>query len=225
MTDYPEALNKGLMVDRIFDNTPAQQTLRLGDIIWKVNGKEIGPSIYEYDKSLNESEEVIFTLYRQGKQKEIKVKTYDLHQNVIRKMVEFGGAVFYEADNFTRLLAGAPYGALFVTNIKPGSSFFDKFPPIRGTDKVFINVTKLNGIEVKNLEDMVKLIPALKKKENFTVIYSNFAFYSGHNDIPIFSTHNTMGEINYNELDGSPQQFEFHEKEGKWIKKDIASSP
>lgn len=222
MKKYPDSLNKGLLVNKILTGTPADTKLQLGDVIWKVNGQEIGPNLYAYDKLLNQSDKAItFTVYRGAKSLTIKVDSYDLEKNRVRRLINFGGATFYEADHFIALITGAPYGVLFVSNILPGSSFYDEFPPISGTDKLFVNVVKLNGNPVKNLDSLKKLIPDLIKKEDFYVIYNNYAFYMGHNQTPIFTTTESLTEVSYKKLDGQPQLLTFNEKTGGWDRSEI----
>lgn len=217
MAKYPDSLNKGLIVTQILKGTPAEGKLQLGDVIWEINGEKIGPNLYTYDKLLNHSgEKVTFLVYREGKSMKILVGTYDLEKNRVRKLINFGGATFYEADHVTVLFTGAPYGSVFISNILPGSSFFDEFPPIAGTDKLFINMVKMNGKSVPSLDSLKGLIADLIKKKDFYVIYKNYAFYMGHNRTPMFATRDSLAEVSFNPLDGDTQLLVFNDKTGFW---------
>lgn len=222
MADYPDALNQGLLVDRVFERSPADGKVEIGDVVWAVNREKIGPNLLKFQKIVNASTgQVLLTLYRGDKKIDVKIKPYDLQKNRVRRMVSFGGATFYEADHFIRLITGTPYGAVFMTNILPGSSFYDQFPPISGTTKLFVKIAKMDGKPIKSLDDLIALIPDLKEKEDFYVAYYNYAFYMGHNQTPIFSNHQAIAEVSYVESDGKAQLLEFDPNKGKYTLTEI----
>lgn len=221
-TDYPDSSNKALVVSRVLGESPAVGILQPGDVIREVNEKEIGPQAYLFDKMIDEGKKAAsITIYRQGKKKTVQVSTYDLDKNLIRQMLTFGGATFYEVDHQTKFVTGVPYGAVFVSNIRPGTTFDNKFPPIAGTNKLFIHLTAIDNTPVKTLEDLERIIPELVKKKDFTVTYMNYAFYIGHSGMPVFARFEAYQEISYDPLDGDLSLFTFDEKNHKWTVKNV----
>jgi len=55
LSAFPRSLNKVLIVESTLVNSPAAQMLQASDIIWKVNGKLIGPELYSFQKIINDS--------------------------------------------------------------------------------------------------------------------------------------------------------------------------
>jgi S1-C subfamily serine protease len=220
---YVSSFNKTLRVEFVLHDSPAEGKIFPGDIIWEVNGQEIGPRLYLLDKIMNETTDKVIKLgiIRHGKFITIDMPLYDLHAYSIKKIVQFGGAYFYEFDDFKRTTLGAESeNRVFVTNIKPGSSFYDRFPPIPidNTDKLAINILELNHMPVKNLDDLIKLIPELIKKKHFTVTYANYATsWLSYSYLYYFNRSPSISEVTYDPMDNEPVIYNFDPKQFKWI--------
>ena len=110
---YPDCFNKGIMISGIMPGSDASGKLLSGDIIHSINGKEVGPSIYDVQKIQNEfpvGKPCMYTVYRGGKLIDVPVELYDAQDYVIKRMVKFGGAFFYEADEMMGMIAGVTKG-------------------------------------------------------------------------------------------------------------------
>jgi hypothetical protein len=225
---YPEAFNQVLRIDELFGLLAStEKQLKVGDIIWGIEGKEIGPHYYLLEKILNEAQgnNIKLNVYREGKPLDITLGLYNLYQNNINKMLLFGGAVFYESDDFIARITNAPVRSVFLTNIRGGSTFSERFSPIPGTEKLFIKIVSISGKPIRTLEDLIYMIPDLVKEKNFNLSYKNYGLYLGHDNIPIFSHNEHCLEVMYDERDGPPTLYEFEEDQGVWKKKDIFKKP
>ncbi len=229
---YPDALRKVVIVKEVFEDSPAYGKIFPGDVLWKVNGYAIGPNIYKMEKVINESKgELEFIIYRRGTQITTKVSSYDLQQNQIKHMINFGNAVFYESDEFIRLLTGAKLKSLFVSKIYPGSPF-DPIPYVYGFGGPFANlngyrvveIKKINGQEVRNLNQLIKLIPQLEKVKNFTVEYINYFPTAGYNSLPYIRRNIEYSNIEYVTYGDDPTELIFDDSEYKWKVKKINHS-
>jgi S1-C subfamily serine protease len=114
---YPNSFNRTLMIEFIMNNSPAYGKLKAGDIIWSINEVEIGPNLYLLEKIMNDSisNTVKLKIFRLGKFLDIDVPLYNLQSKKIKKIIEFGGATFYEADDYISILTGASTKNVFVS--------------------------------------------------------------------------------------------------------------
>ncbi|WP_085783803.1 trypsin-like peptidase domain-containing protein [Candidatus Nucleicultrix amoebiphila] len=223
MKSYPDSFNRGLRVLEIFKGSPAMDKLQVGDMIWSIEGEEIGPKLYLLEKKLNDlsKDKVKLSVYREGKLLDVEVGLYDLFKTRIKRMVSFGGAVFYERDDFIRKLTNAPEKSVFISNIKEGSSFSGRFPPIPGAQKLFIKISSFSGKPVETLDDLIKVIPELIKMKNFNTSYKNYGVYLAHDNLPVFSHSETCLEVSYNDIDGTPMVYDYDDSTGAWKGKEI----
>ena len=163
---FPNAFNQILTVKNILAASPAEELFEVGDVVTHVNGVEIGPDYYLLDKRTNEAAAsqpnapVEFTIVRRGRTINLKTHTYDLNQRKIEKMVQFGGAIFYEADDAIIQRTGARDHRVFVTNIRPGSSFFEKLPLIPRSNFTLVSIIRIGEKEITCLQDVIDLIPS-----------------------------------------------------------------
>ena len=222
MKKYPHSFNRTLRVEYIMKGSPAEGKLKSGDIILGINGVEIGPHLYLFEKTMNEStaDLVNLKIYRSGQVLEIKVPLYNLQSNKVKRLVEFDGAVFYEPDDYIRILSGASIKSVFLTNIKSGSSFDDVFPyvSIGGHPyKKLYNIIGAGGEVITGLDDLIRLIPKLIKKRYFTLDYINYStgWYS-YDGVYYFNQTPLVSDIKYNDLGIQPTVFTFDDKSLEW---------
>lgn len=223
LQSFPNSFNRVLIVSSVFKDSPAYNKLFVGDIIWKINGKAIGPKLYEMEKALNNApaDTVMISIYRQGKLIDIEVGLYDLQLSDIKRMVSFGGALFYEANDFIRYFTNASKNAIFLTNIKEGSSFSGRIAPVPNSNVYMLNITGFSGKDVRTLDDLIKIIPELVKMKDFNMTYRNYGAYITYDNVPMFSHTPSTSEISFNEIDGAPVLFEFDEAALNWTMKPI----
>ncbi len=218
---YPDSLNNILVVNSLYKGTKTQSILQPGDIIWSVDGKEIGPDLYKMQKIMNDLDgyEANLGVYRNGKLMSFKVPLYDLEKaNDISKMVVFGGAAFFESDDMFRILSGVNLKTVFVSNMDSGSSF-DNLPYFywEGGKAQRIGLVSLGEVKINNLIDLIEKIPLLKKRKNFLCVYNNyFVQRSNYNHYAILSNRDEFMHIQYSQYDREPVVFEFNAKENIW---------
>jgi S1-C subfamily serine protease len=196
----PDSMTLVITVKRVFEDGPAHGVFFPGDIIWSINGAEIGPELYLLQKKMNESPDKIdFTVYRHGVLRDIEVTPYDLHQATIKKMLIVEGAIFYEVDDLTRNTMGAPLGAVFARNVQDGASF-DVFPDLTfgGIGKVrAVQIIKIEEQEIVKLEDLVILMPTLIAQQYFTVDFKNYIVFTAYDNAPIASRAVMQADVEY----------------------------
>ncbi|AXI24306.1 Trypsin-like peptidase domain/PDZ domain protein [Cardinium endosymbiont of Sogatella furcifera] len=172
---FPNAENKILQVDSILKGTPAAGKLLPGDLIWALNGQLIGPNLIDFDIALDKSpkDSVLLTVFRNGSFHEVAIPCYNLHNHRITKMVQFGGATFFETDDFCSTLGGVSPKTLAACIAETNTIF--KVP---ASHQNYFNILgmqflAINGKPVQTLDALITLIPELVHQKYFTVSYVN----------------------------------------------------
>jgi S1-C subfamily serine protease len=226
---FPNAFNQILSVKNILAASPGEEFFEVGDVITHVNGIEMGPNYYLLDKMTNEAsalkpnEAVEFTVIRRGKLLNLKVKTYDLNQRKIQRMVQFGGAIFYEADDAIIQRTGARDHRVFVTNIRLGSSFFEKLPLIPRSNFTLVSIIRIGESEITCLQDVIDLIPSLVEKNDFFLFYKNYGVEFGIDALPFFAQTLQIQEITYSRHDGLPEIYTLNPVSKAWTVETIGN--
>lgn len=218
---YPEARRKILRVSTVLKGSPAEGVLMPGDILLSINGRPIGPNLYEMDKLIDGSRESLsIEVYRYGEKKLLTVNTYDLQAHKINQLIIAGGATFYEVDDVLRLQTGVVPHSIFVTNIQRGGNFYyAPIPFIPDTDKLLIQIIAINNTPIKNLEGLKAFFAALNQETHLHVRYSNFGYYYAYSRTFMFNQAPQAAEVTYNPIDMPLMVFEFDEKEMDWVKR------
>jgi hypothetical protein len=221
LKEFPETKNNVLMVQSVINGSPAALKLETGDIIWTANGKQVGASLYDLDKAMNESKENKITLgiYRGGKNMQIIVDLYDVGTNKINKMVEFGGAMFFESDDFFSHKTGIPLKHLAIDNINQGMSMsVIQAKWISGNKAVYrISPTKIDDKQISNLEQFISVVSKFKDNKFTTIDFKNYQpYYQGFDSIIISSHENLTTDITLDNVDFKPRIFKFNSKNLNW---------
>lgn len=226
---FPLAFNRALTIRTVLKDSPAEGNLLAGDTLIKINGKAVGPSLYDLDKITNEegakgSKKVTFDIIRHGQSKKVEVGLYDLNTYTLKRLLHFGKAVFYEVDDSIVRRTNSPRG-VFVTNRKPGGGFYDQIPAIQrssgsGTSSL-VAITNVDGTPIKTLDDLVKLLPQLMKKKDFYIQIHNFGTEFGYNNEPYFLQNDQIRYIPYCATDGLPELYTFDDAKHVWEMKII----
>lgn len=223
LLNFPDALNKGIMVGTVVPSTPAAEFLKAGDIMWAIDGKKIGPNLYDLQHAVSNSkgDKVKLQIYRLGKLMEIDIPIYDLYKSEITRMVIFDGTVFYEADNFTALVTGINISEVCVMNVDPNSSFHAISTLGRDNHSIYyLKITRVGDYKLDGLNDLIKAIPELVKKEQFTVYFQNYLGYVGYNNMIFNNRTEDYQGIRYSGIGGEPLLLEYNAATKSWdIKK------
>jgi S1-C subfamily serine protease len=224
---YPDAMYKALRIKYVFFDSDSAKFLLPGDIIWKLNGKDVGPNLYEMQKTLNGLAKYDLEVYRNGKLLTFKnISNYNTSNNSIKRFVYFGGAAFYEADDFVRYHIGTKNRALTISNISSSGSFNTAFPPNYVAYYLnemgdFIEPTAFNDATVTNLDDLIKIIPSLIKQKHFQMTYKFHGTTLTNLNIIYTNDHPLTSYVKYNELDEKPRLFWFNDQNLTWESKVI----
>lgn len=226
---YPQAFHRALKVESIFPESPADGVLQIGDCILKINGQELGPNLYLLDKTISELGEadkpIELLVIRKGKKIELSLKPYNMNDRQVKRMVVFGGATFFEADDVMIRRSGLKgKNRVLITNARIGSGFIEKLPMFPGSNQALVCVEKLGDNEIYTLNDVIKSIPELMKTGRFTITYRNYGIKIGYNSKIIFNQTSLMEEITVFEQDGMPEEFSFNDQAHNWEIRSIPTS-
>ena len=223
LKEHPEYMNFAIGVKRSMIETPASKLLKPGDIIWSVNGVEIGADLYNMQKIMNHAKDSLkLIIYRDKVKKEVTIPLYDLHQSRVKRMLIFGGAVFYEADDLTRILDGTSLGNVVVKNVERGSAF-DIFPVMdfnQYGSSISIKILSYKNQQINSLDDMIRVLPTLIKNKYFTIDYQNLGCYQGFSAVPVMARNIMNGWVDYQDYT-EPVLLEYNEKTLAWDKKPL----
>ena len=215
---YPESFNKILRVTSILPQSPSEKFLQVGDLILAVNGVDIGPDLYKYAKILNGSKgHVQLKVFRLGQELDFTIPLEDLYTRQISKIVNFAGATFYEADDFMIRRSGLGGKKVFVSNLRQGSSFIEHLPLFPNSSKAIIAVESFDDMPIRSLDDVIKMIPSLIAKEDFTIVFRNYGVEFGYDNTPLFSQMPQVKQITFNTFDGIPEVFTFDRIRSTWV--------
>ncbi len=175
LTHYPQALAQGLIVHRAMPESP----LKAGDVIWAVKGALVGPSLATCQRMMaehNVKKPLSLTVFRSGKKINVEVMLDDAWSYVVKKMVLFGGAVFYETDVLCYAVYNIPFQSLMVSKVTPGSVFDGVFPafPVSGPTVSFARIHAVDYQMVRCLDDLIRAIPSVAVKPYFAVSYQDY---------------------------------------------------
>ncbi|TDG95757.1 S1C family serine protease [Cardinium endosymbiont of Culicoides punctatus] len=189
---FPTANDKILRVHTTLHGSPAAKFLLSGDIIWEVDGKQIGHLI-DFDMAINAAtkETVRLTLFRKGEWHNITIPIYDLETHKIKKMVQFGGVTFFELDDPSSRYTGMSAGTVVFCAGHPSNIFKSICSLELEKDSIsFFRSQLLTCADqpIATLNDMVRLVPICMAKKYFTIEYINYLHTStpfgpvtGHN--------------------------------------------
>lgn len=218
---YPHSFRRMLKVHSILPDTPAEGVLEVGDCILEIDGKEIGPNLYKMDKIVNElgmaGKKAELLIVRYGEKLKLSISPYDMNERQVSRMIVFGGATFFEADDVMVRRSGLKgKNRVLITNARLGSSFIEKLPMFPGTNQALICVEKLGNHDIFTLDDVVKAIPSLLQSGRFTIAFRNYAIKFGYDEKVIFNQGRLLEEISVFEQDGPAEEFKFDKTAHQW---------
>ncbi|WP_041808831.1 S1C family serine protease [Rickettsia canadensis] len=224
---FPDSRNRVISVKTILAGSPAEKLLKAGDIIWAVNDKELGGNLALFDKEMDNFKGIAIklTIFRDGKKLEQIVDLYDINSNKITKMVNFGGAIFFETDDYFSNKSGIPLKALSIASVQSGSSF-SSIPTFFTKD--YKNIYRLQMLEIKdlnlsNIDDLVKFLPAITKEKFITVRFRNYQpYYANFGYNELISSHNNMiADVTLDSIDIKPYILKYNTISHDWDMENI----
>lgn len=226
-SNYPDAFHRAIRISSVLPDSPAEGVLEVGDVIMAVDKEPIGPNVYQMDKLVTdkgtEGKEILFSVVRYGKKIDLILKPYDMTKRSIKRIVVFGGATFFEADDIVVMRSGLRgKNRVMVTNARVGSAFIEKLPMFPGTNQALVCIEKMGNFQIHNLDDLAKAIPSLMKTGKFTIRFRNYAIKVGYDEKVIFNQSQQVEEISLFEHDGPASNFIFDENQHQWSVTSIA---
>ena len=220
--NYPQSFHRALKVITILPGSPAEGVLEVGDCVLAVNDKELGPDLYTFDKTINDlgssGKKAVLKVVRYGKMLNLEITPYNMNERQINRMIVFGGATFFEADDVMIRRSGlAGKNRVVITNARLGSGFIEKLPIFRGSNHGLICVEKLGDFDIFTLNDVAKAIPELMKTGNFTIAFRNYGIKIGYDEKIIFNQSRLLEEITIFPQDGQPDEFYFNKQTHEWV--------
>lgn len=223
--EYPEYRNQVIFVDRIIKGSPAEGVLKSGDIIIEANGNHIGAELYLLSDIINKSKDnVVVSIYRDGVKSEKSIKPYDVNANKIEKIIQFGGANFFIADDFVSAMSGIPLNSLVVANILEGSSFsvipyYDFYGYKKHYRFVPLNIS---GHQLSDLNSLINIIPKIVKQKYVKLELANYQLYQVRFNNTLITSHDNLTvDIIFDITDAKSKLFKFDNKKMDWVVEDI----
>jgi len=217
---YPEYRNKIIRVEYSLNSSGSHNLLMPGDIIWQVNGKNLGANLYLLDSEMNKAaDKIALKIYRNGEELNLQIPLYNILDYQVSKLVDFAGAIIFMADDFTAAKSGLPLGNVGFVNVKQGSGM-SKVPTfVRYGDKISyrLSIDKLNNNKITDLDSVINLLPKITKEKFITIDFTNYQPYVENFNGTLQSGHNSMSsDITLDALDIKPRIMEFNPKKGIW---------
>ena len=137
-------------------------------------------------------------------------------------MVNFGGTMFFEMDDFQSRISGAPVKTLILTatSTSNGTSFKSATNLInvhKTWEEYNSAVKKLNNVPVNTLDDFIKVIPQLVAKKYFTMDYVNYSPEYKWDEVGWESKFSSYrADVHYDQFDPLPKVFTFDNKAMEW---------
>ncbi|CCM09873.1 protein of unknown function [Cardinium endosymbiont cEper1 of Encarsia pergandiella] len=138
----------------------------------------VGPSLVDFDMEQNKStrDHILLTICRKGCFQDITIPLYNLEDHRVNRMVQFGGTVFFETDDFSSRLGGVLPKTLTFCFAQPNTIFKEIFHSSFEKIKVYtLKLVAVNGEPIYRLDELITGIPTWIKQKYFTVDYINHA--------------------------------------------------
>jgi S1-C subfamily serine protease len=219
---FPAAKGNVIQVTRVLPGSPAEGKLRAGDIIWQVNKNPIALRLIEMDLTMCNTKymQVCLDVYRDGECHETRIPLYNLEDHKIKRMVSFGGTLFFKVDDAFSEKSGIPAGTLTFCLVQ-GSNTFNKVYPYFSTPqgrRFVLRLTAFDQTPIVTMEQLIQAIPTFIQKKNFTISYFNHLPYQSAfgNGSYNFGIDYCVADVSYDENTPEPRLFTFDEKGLEW---------
>ena len=221
LKDYPQSFAHGLTIVE----ASAKSQLKVGDVVTHVNDVLLGYSLYDMQVALARSKDssAKLTVLRGAKPLVVREPLYNAWRYRTKRMIFYGGALFYEADLVMQSLYGVPLGSLMVSKAFPGSVFSGVFPALPSGDKMptFVAVlSEMDGYKVSSLDELKRIIPVLSAKPYFSVVFQDYGPSIARGILSV----NRRCRIGYVDMllaTDIPEELFLSDKDRKWISKPI----
>jgi S1-C subfamily serine protease len=221
---FPQSNNKVLSVKSVLKDSPASEFLKSGDIIWGVEGKDIGPNLYDLTHMVNNygDKALVVDVYRDGKKLSLSLKSLSLSLDPFLKFVKFAGTSWYQNSIYTHLCSDRSEPGVFL-GASSATSPLRKISSSSWYSSSLVHVTHVDENPIKSIEELIGLIPSLMKKDYFTIQYRNY--FGQH----VFGTEKVTRTsirqiVKYNPKFDDPKLYQFNAESGEWDTTNLLST-
>lgn len=224
--EFPESHNKILVVDTLLVNSPAQNLFQVGDVLWKVDGKLIGPELAKLDEVLDAAgdKEIAVEVYREGKLVKFDVKTYPLLTQSAEKFISFAGATWFNHNEQVRYMVGDKGPGVYISFAGVTSPFKELYKSSWWGGNRLLKITYINNKPIQSLDDLQKLIPDLLGKKVFDVKYIDFLGQQSFGNTISADRQERWVMLKYDAKFDDPRLFEFDHQTHEWDIKALKTS-
>lgn len=213
---FPGGATRVIQVDYVLPHSPSAGLLFPGDLIWSVDGRQIGPNLISLDMAMNKTTKnyVQLTIFRNGQWHDIKVGLYDLDAHKITTMVYFGGAMFFEMDDYCAKINTIPAKSL--SFIKTDTThIFNNITSSKIKNNFNIKILCLDEKPVTDLKGLIGIIPLLSAKKYFTIDYIDWSPFYAFSQMHL-GPRECKGYVEYRAYIPKPRLFIWDETDHQW---------
>lgn len=213
---FPGGATRVIQVDYVLPHSPSSGLLFPGDLIWSVDGRQIGPNLISLDMAMNKTTKnyVQLTIFRKGQWHDIKVGLYDLDAHKITTMVYFGGAMFFEMDDYCAKINTIPAKSL--SFIKTDTThIFNNIRSSKIQNNFNIKILCLDEKPVTDLKGLIEIIPLLSARKYFTIDYVDWSPFYAFSQMYL-GPRECKGYVEYRAYIPKPRLFIWDETDHQW---------
>ena len=170
-----------IVVGHILEDFVGAQKLEVGDIIWTVNRQVIGSNLYLFDKLVDQniSRKLSFEVIRNGRLKRFSLVVLNGEVEKVKKYLRFAGSTFHGITPSLRFNYDIRGEGVYLSQAEPGTSFdglgiYSK----KVKNRKAVVIYKLNGREIRNIDDLIQTTKKLKHEQNIVVVYQDLMWGS-----------------------------------------------
>ena len=147
-----------------------ESTMKVGDIITKLDGVDIGSNLILYDEIINShvGQSLDIEFYRYGTKMTTTVsKVFNTLDASINKYCKFANSYFHDITLYARSILNTSEKGIYLTYSTPdGNSMISSQTSL--TKNNFI-LSKVDGVEIKNLEDLIEFLKRYCSSESISI--------------------------------------------------------
>lgn len=168
--------------------------------------------------AINKSDKdyISLMIFRNGSYQNITISLYNLEYHRVTKMVQFGGAVFFETDDFSSKLGGVAPKTLACCIAEPNTIFKANLNPIGNVAILGIVMLAIDGEPIHTLDELVNVIPKLIQQKYFTIEYIN-CIHKKHAEWVSYSHDRCKENVIYDTNLEQPKLWIWDRVQSQWI--------
>ena len=145
-----------IIISSIAPNSPSENFLRPGDIIYKVNGKLIANDFLIFDSILNENvgKNINIAVSRNGEEIHFDVRVKNTQDEKFLKYLSFASAYFHEITSFVKSYLFSNIEGVYLTYTAQGSPFARISSKNSNSKNNFI-LTSINSTPIKSIDSLL----------------------------------------------------------------------